>query len=63
MKVRFSYGPMLQGPLKCFISYSLTLFTIFFLIFKKITYFWSAPDFGKKYYYMAQYLQIPLFID
>ena len=29
MKVRFSYCPMLEGKLKCFISYSLTSYDTF----------------------------------
>ena len=47
MKVRFSYCPMLEGNLKCFISYSLTSYDKFYY-FKKNTYFLSPPDFGKK---------------
>ena len=37
MEVRFSYCPMLEGKLKCFISYSLTSYdTYFFSFLKKI---------------------------
>ena len=45
MKVRFSYCPMLEGNLKCFISYSLTSYDTFFYFLKKYllfvpTWFW-----------------------
>ena len=36
MKVRFCYCPMLEGHLKCFISYSLTSYDTFFKFLKEL---------------------------
>ena len=47
MQVRFTYCPMFQGHLKCFISYSFTSIKTFNLK-KKYKYFLFPPDFGKK---------------
>ena len=61
MKVRFSYCPILEGHLKCFIYHIVYHHITHFN--KKNTYFLSPPNFGKKKYCMAQYLKVPLFID